>query len=148
MGIDDNTRPYSFSESLDEVWAMSLTKVNPSPDPTWPNKGGFPSSGLPHASDSIRERLKRRSGYWLLSKGMRWTHNTWVFRLPFCEALYGQYWHWNGLWPAGDRERVILWGYKYSIKVLFNCQGAVICTGWYWDYWGLFVPFINQFISC
>lgn len=115
LGIDDATRPYSFSESLDEVWTVSLTKANPSPVPPWPDSGGFPSSGLPVASDSIRERLKRRSGYWLLSKGMRWTHRTCVFRLPFCEALYGQYWHWNGLWPAGQRHRIIFWAFPRNI---------------------------------
>lgn len=41
------------------------------------------SSEFPAASESTLERLNLRSGYWLLSKGMRCTQSTWVFRFPF-----------------------------------------------------------------
>lgn len=65
-------------------WALLPSSVNSVELPGLTAAG---SSEFPDASESTLERLNLRSGYWLLSKGMRWTQRTWVFKFPFWEAL-------------------------------------------------------------
>lgn len=96
---------------LRHSWALLPSSASSAELPALTAAG---SSAFPQASESTLERLNLRSGYWLLSKGMRWTQRTWVFRFPFWEALYGQYLHWKGLWPAWQMRVWLVFYFTYA----------------------------------